>query len=60
LITAVQPAASAGASDRIRSVTGAFHGTMTPATPAASRWNSDMAPGAVSCIVPRMVRASPA
>ena len=60
LMTVVQPAASAGARDRIRSVTGAFHGTMIPATPAASRWKSDMLPGAVSCIVPRMLRASPA
>jgi hypothetical protein len=37
LPTVVQPAASAGASDRMNSTTGEFHGAMMPATPAASR-----------------------
>jgi hypothetical protein len=37
LITTVQPAASAGASDRMSRITGAFQGTMMPATPAGSR-----------------------
>ena len=45
LITVVQPAASAGASERASSVTGAFHGTMIAATPAASRFIIEKLPG---------------
>jgi len=59
LITTVQPAASAGPSERTRRVTGAFHGTMIAATPAASRFIVEKLPGAVSIVRPRMVRASP-
>ena len=33
ITAAVQPAASAGASERITSATGEFHGAMIPATP---------------------------
>jgi hypothetical protein len=60
LITVVQPAASAGASERTRSVTSAFHGTMMAATPAGSRCSSEMFPGAVSSVRPVMLRVRPA
>jgi hypothetical protein len=60
LITVVHPAASAGARDRTRSVTGAFHGTMIAATPAASRVIIEKAPGAGSKVRPTTVRARPA
>ena len=36
LTATVFPAASAGASERISSATGEFHGTMIPTTPAGS------------------------
>ena len=45
LMTAVQPAASAGASERIVSTTGEFHGAMMPATPIGWRRISEMLPG---------------
>ncbi|GAA3230933.1 hypothetical protein GCM10020256_45000 [Streptomyces thermocoprophilus] len=37
LTTAVQPAARAGARERMVRMTGEFHGVMTPATPRGSR-----------------------
>jgi hypothetical protein len=45
LITAVQPAASAGASERIVSTTGEFQGAITPATPIGWRRIIEMLPG---------------
>jgi AraC-like DNA-binding protein len=44
-MTAVQPAASAGARERIVSATGEFQGAMMPATPIGWRRISEMLPG---------------
>ena len=51
-MTVVQPAASAGASDRMRSATGEFHGTLIPATPIGSRTNSENRPAPHSAARP--------
>ena len=60
LVITVQPAASAGATDRTISVTGAFQGTMTEATPEASRVMRLILPGALSKVRPKTFRAMPA
>ena len=60
LMTVVQPAARAGASDRISKVTGAFHGTITETTPAGSRVRNEKLPGALSSVRPKTLRARPA
>mgnify|MGYP003512180575 CR=1 FL=1 len=60
LTTAVQPAASAGASARTSRTAGAFQGTMMAATPAGSRSIVENTPGSTSSTWPGTWRASPA
>lgn len=60
LTIAVQPAASAGASERTSNTAGAFHGTMIATTPAASRSIVDIVPGSGSSTCPAIWRARPA
>lgn len=60
LITVVQPAANAGAKERIMSTMGEFQGTITPATPTACRNTIDTLPGLGSTARPYSVRASDA
>lgn len=48
LTTVVQPAASAGVSERISSATGAFHITMMPVTPSGSLSMVENMPGSTS------------
>ena len=60
LTTTLQPAASAGATDRTSSVTGAFQGTMTDATPDGSRVIKLILPGPLSKVRPNTFRATPA
>jgi hypothetical protein len=56
----VQPAASAGASERTTSTTGEFQGTMMPATPAGWRSVCPYTPGETSAVRPESVSASAA
>lgn len=60
LTTTVQPAASAGASERTNRISGAFQGTMIATTPAASCVISERTPGAGSTTRPAALRAMPA
>ena len=53
----VQPAASAGARERMNRTMGEFHGAMIPATPTASRSTVEYRPGAVSSARPNSVSA---
>jgi len=56
----VQPAASAGASERIPSATGEFHGAMIPATPTGWRTTRLSSPSVTPLLVPVSVSASAA
>ena len=58
--TVVQPAARAGASERISKATGAFHGTLMPATPIGSRTRSEKCPCSHSATRPYSVHTSAA
>src|ERR1700739_5105405 len=58
--TTVLPAARAGASDRINSATGEFHGTITATTPAGSGRVLKNVPGRTSAEMPELVSAWPA
>ena len=59
-ITTAHPAASAGATERTRSVIGAFHGTITETTPDGSRVIRLSLPSPLSKVRPKTLRATPA
>jgi hypothetical protein len=58
--TAVQPAASAGASERAAMPSGKFQGTMCAVTPKGSRSVKSTKPGPSGIVAPSILSAAPA
>ena len=58
--TAVQPAASAGASERIAMPSGKFHGTMCAVTPIGSISVKSTKAGPSGIVAPSILSAAPA